>query len=278
MPSGKSKESSAGEGIDSLSPHTICAINTLPLDVKRAIYLSIVPDALVERFHLDLSPDNPHISDYMKMVCEPGSPTAEISLYHQPGFPDPILHGQITDSTNGPLHVLFFLMNDPDSPRFDVDRMPDGTPTQLGTGGRNLEAEIDAMEAGLAPAQVRRGLKMFGQAVEETERFVASLGHEMFFVQPLYYHTAVIFENYGFSYAKGRRLMERIQRGFEPGGEFAVQLDGSTPFRMPAAANSIRLRSWALHDGLLVEPFSDVSMYRNVGQRHQYSSCPGCGW
>jgi hypothetical protein len=121
-------------------------------------------------------------------------------------------------------------------------------------------------------------LQLFGQAVAELERFVASLGHEMFFVQPLYYHNAVIFENYGFAYAKGRSLMERIQAGFAPDGEFTSRLDSSTPFRTPAAAHSVRLRSWALHDGLLEEPFTNVSMYRRVGERHDSCTCPGCAW
>jgi hypothetical protein len=148
----------------------------------------------------------------------------------------------------------------------------------LGTDQRNREAELAALEAKLAPGQVRRGLKLLSQAAEELERFVAGLGHEMYFTQPLFYHNAVIFERYGFAYAKGRRLMQRIQAGFEPGGEFAVQLDGSNPFRTPAAAGSVRLRSWALHDGLLEEPFADVTMYKVIGKTSDIVTCPDCAW
>jgi hypothetical protein len=278
MLNGKWKETSGSEGVDDLQPHSIYAVNSLPLDLKRAIFISLIPDELVQRFQLDLSPDNPRLDEYLQLCCDEGSSCAELSLYHQPGFPDPVLYGQITDTANGPLHVLFAGMNDPDSLRYDIDRMPDGTPTQLGTAGRNLEAELAALQAGLAPGQVRRGLKLFGQAAEELERFVDSLGHEMYFVQPLFYHNAVIFERYGFAYAKGRRRMERIHAGFALGGEFFVQLDDSNPFRTRAAAGSIRLRSWALHDGLLDVPFADVTMYKLVGQHSEIDTCPGCAW
>jgi hypothetical protein len=66
----------------------------------------------------------------------------------------------------------------------------------------------------LSPGQVRRGLRLLAPAIETFEQFVASLGHDMYFVEPLYYHNAVIFERYGFTYQMGRRLMERIESGF----------------------------------------------------------------
>jgi acetoin utilization protein AcuC len=97
-------------------------------------------------------------------------------------------------------------------------------------------------------------------------------------VEPLYYHNAVIFERYGFAYQAGRRLMDRIQAGFQPGGELATRLDGSTPFRQPGAGNSIRLRSWAIHDGLLGEPFTNVTMYKRLGKHAAVSTTPGCDW
>ena len=72
--------------------------------------------------------------------------------------------------------------------------------------------------------------------------------------------------------------MKRIQRGFSPGGNLLPQLDGSTPFRQPEAADSIHLRSWAIHDGILGEPFTDVTMYKQIGRQAVLSTCPGCSW
>jgi hypothetical protein len=173
---------------------------------------------------------------------------------------------------------LLYILNDPASPRFDVDRRPDGSPTRFGTLKRNLEAELAAMQAGLSPGQVRRGLRLARPATAAFEEFIRSLGHEMYFIEPLYYHNAIIFERYGFTYQVGRRRMEAIQAGFQEGGELRQRLDGSTPFRQPEAADSIRLRSWAIHDGILGEPYTNITMYKKVGTRAGLNTAPGCDW
>lgn len=258
--------------------HTLSGINRLPEEVKTSIYRDLVPLELMERFHLNPCLKDAQQRDLLQLNCPAGASTVEMALYHQHGFPDPVLYGHITDTLNGLIHVLLYLLNDPTSPRFNVDRMPDGTPTQYGTFCRNLEAETAALEYGLAPGQVRRGLGLLGGAIRDFEAFVERLGHELFFVEPLYYHNAVIFESYGFAYEKGRSLMERIQAGLSPGGNLLEKLDSSTPFRTPEAARSIRLRSWALHDGLLGTPFTGVTMYKRVGYLSGIQTCPNCHW
>lgn len=250
----------------------------MPEAEKREIYSRLIPDEIFQRFDLNPSLRTPQGHDLLSLNCPPQSPLAEMALYHQPGFPDPILYGQITDTITGHLHILLYLLNDPHSPRFEVDCMPDGTPTQFGTQVRNLAAEIAAMSYGLAPGQVRRGLRMLGPAIQAFERLVASLDQELYFVEPLYYHNAIIFERYGFAYLQGKKLMERIQAGFALQGDLIHRLDDSTPFRTPEAAHSIRLRSWALHDGLLGEPFTGVTMYKRVGSSANLDTCPGCAW
>lgn len=261
-----------------MPPTTIMEINALPRREKREIYSRLIPGALLDRFHV-----NPYLvdkdgNDLVSLVCPEGNPSIEMGLYHRAGFPDPMLFGHMADTLNGQIHILLYILNDPDSPRFDVDRMPDGTPTEFGTRCRNIEAEMAAMEAGLAPGQVRSGLGLLADAIASFEGFLKSLDHELYFVQPLYYHNAVIFERYGLAYQKGRRLMERIQTGFAPGGDLLKRLDGCTPFRRPEARDSIRLRSWAIHDGILGEPFDDVTMYKEVGRSIGVSTCPDCSW
>lgn len=259
-----------------MRPTTIAGINNLPEDEKRAIYLRVIPRGLFERFRLP-HPDSQRIRQFTKFKFAPGSSDVELSLFHEPRFPDPVLYGHLTDTLNGQIHILLYIMNDPDSPRFDVDVTPDGRSTRFGTLRRNLDAERAALEAGLAPGQVRRGLKMLAEAIQTFERFVKSLGHDIYFVEPLYYHNAIIFERHGFAYQEGRRFMERIQAGFSAGGDLLPRLDGS-PFRQPAAANSIRLRSWAIHDGILGEPFTNVTMYKQVGKSAGINTCPNCAW
>jgi hypothetical protein len=119
---------------------------------------------------------------------------------------------------------------------------------------------------------------MLRHSVQAFEEFVISLGHEVFFVEPLAYHNAVVFERYGFAYVEGRRLMSRIQEGFQPGAELMARLDGSTPFRCPGAERSIRGRSWAVHDGILGEPFTGVTMYKRVGEHAGVDTFPGGEW
>lgn len=261
-----------------MTPSTIAGINRLPEPEKRAIYTRAIPPELFKRFNLDPQKLREPGSEYLKMRCPEGSSSTNLSLFHEPDFPDPVLYGQIQDNLNGQIHILLYVLNDPASPRFDVDRMPDGSKTNFGVMERNIEAEIAAMENGLAPGQIRRGLRILGQAIETFEEFIRFLGHDLHFAEPLFYHNAVIFERYGFSYQQGRRRMQRIDQGFSPGGDLREKLDGSTPFRKPEAAESIRLRSWAIHDGILNEPFTNVTMYKRLGEKAEVITCPDCKW
>jgi hypothetical protein len=271
------EESDNYERPGSMAPSTIGGINLLQEAEKRAVYARYIPNALLDKYKI---PPLTSAAGYnlLQFRFASGSTDVEMRLYHKVDFPDPILYAHLTDTLNGQIHVLLYILNDPDSPRFDVDKMPDGSPTKFGTLHRNLEAEKSAMDNGLAPGQVRRGLRLLGHAIEAFEDFVTALGHDMYFVEPLYYHNAVIFERYGFSYQMGKRLMDSIQTGFQPGGDLSQALDGSSPFRQPKAANGIRSRSWAIHDGILGEPFTNVTMYKRVGKSAGLNTTPGCTW
>jgi hypothetical protein len=262
----------------SIQPTTVSGINKLPEYEKREICSHIIPIELLEHFHLSPFLVDIYGNDLLKLSSNESGTDMEIELRHQYMAPDPVLYGHITDTLTGHLHILLYTINDPDSPRYNVDRMPDGTPTNLGADCRNIEAEIAAMEAGLAPGQIRRGLRMLANSALTFEQFVHGLGHDLYFAEHLYYHNAVIFERYGFSYAKGRKLMEQIETGFAPGGNLIATLDCSTPFRRPEAFNSIRMRSWAIHDGILGQPFNDVTMYKQVGKHAGVNTSPDCGW
>lgn len=254
---------------------TIGGINKLPEEEKRVIYARYIPNELIQKFNLPPLVDQ---RELLQFRFAAGSSDVEMRLYHRVGFQDPLLYAHLTDTLNGQIHVLLYILNDPESPRFDVDKMPDGSPTRFGTLKRNLAAEKAAMEFGLSPGQVRRGLRLLQPATTAFEEFITGLGHDMYFVEPLYYHNAVIFERYGFAYQMGKRRMEQIHAGFQEGGELRQQLDGSSPFRSSRAANSIRLRSWAIHDGILGEPFTNVTMYKRVGRSADISTTPGCEW
>lgn len=260
------------------TPRSIAAINLLPEPEKIDIYRRFIPQKLIEQFGLSPEFKDPSGRDLLAIQCHQGSTDVVLDLRHVYGAEDPLLYAHLTDTMNGQIHVLLYIVNDPHSPRFDVDRMPDATPTKFGVLKRNISAEVEAMEAGLAPGQVRRGLRLLEDAIASFEVFVASLGHEVYFNEPLYYHNAIIFERYGFQYQQGRRLMENLHKGFQRDGPFYEALDGSSPFRQPSFANSIRGRSWALHDGLMDKPYTDVTMFKYVGKQSNVSTFPDAEW
>ena len=277
MHNAKSNDKS-GRNIKSDSFHTILSTNSLNKEKKREVYSRLIPTELWELFNLQKDLRDENGNDLLILNCPEDSNLAEMRLFHKHGFQDPVLYGQITDTINGQIHVLLYILNDPSSMRFNVDRMPDGSSTRFGILQRNIEAELEAMRYGLAPGQTRRGLRLLGAAIDAFEDFVSSLGHDIYFVEPLYYHNAIIFESYGFRYSKGRRLMERIQTGFAPEEDLYKKLDGSTPFREPQAAKSIRLRSWAIHDNIMGEPFTEATMYKQIGNPGQLNTCKECTW
>lgn len=115
---------------------------------------------------------------------------------------------------------------------------------------------------------------MFGEFFPLLERFVDALGMEMIIGEPLTYDNAIRYEKYGFDYLTGRRLMLDINEGFKPGGVLFLRLDGSSPFRKPGMEKSVRGRSWAIHDGILDEPWDDIRIYRMIGESSGINSFP----
>lgn len=261
-----------------MNPRSISGINRLPQREKEAIYTRFIPKILLERFNIPEDFTDESGNRLLEITCEPDTSDFVLRLKHKYDSRDALLYSHVTDTMNRQIHVLLYIVNDPDCRRYDVDVMPDGSPTQFGIFRRNLAAEQAAMDAGLAPGQIRCGLRSMKEAVESFEAFVSELGHDLFFAEPLHYHNAIVFEKYGFAYMKGRRLMESIHRGFSEGGPLALCLDGSSPFRQPEFINSIRGRSWAIHDGILGHAYTEVTMYKSIGKVADINTFPGAAW
>ena len=265
--------------VDGLPVCSIRGINDLKGDLPEAIYRTLIPDSLLAQYQIDpRTLCDASGSRLVEFTCPRGTRSTEVKVRHQAGARDPLLYLHLADTTNNQLSVLLLIANDPNSPRFDVDRNPSGQRTQFGTVYRNVEAEVAAMYAGLAPSQVRRGLKLTRRLVPIFEAFVSRLGHQIFFLEPLEYHTALLFERYGCAYSLGRAKMEWINREFGPCGELTGRLDGSTPFRRPSAQFTIRGRSWAIHDGILGERFTEIRMYKRVGINAGVCTVPDAAW
>ncbi len=258
---------------------SLAGLNNLPAAEREAAYRSLLPDEVFTRFGINRA--DPVDAEGRPLFAVQGIPdtgSVEISYYHQASARDPLIYVHLADTPNNQIIVLLLVVNDPDAPRFDVDRNWKGERTKFGTLSRNLEAELAAMQAGLAPGQVRRGLKLSRSLLATFEVFVTRLGHDLFFLEPLAYHNAILFERYGCAYSQGHKKMAWIHQEFQPGGVLSSRLDGSTPFRRPDAFRTVRGRSWAIHDGVLGEPFTGVHMYKGVSRDAGLCTFPDAVW
>lgn len=259
-------------------PHSLREINDLPDDEKRAIYASLLPEWLTTQYRINretLLVDGP--AD-VHLRCPRGSRALELSVKRLAEDVDPIIYLNMADTFNNQLLVLLVVVNDPDSVRYDIDVDERGNTTHLGTNSRNLVAEEAAMRAGLAPGQVRRGLRSFKQSVPVFESFVGRMGHDLFLIEPMAYHNAIIFERYGFNYLRGYREMTQIDKEFRPGGSLHSQLSSDNIYRGLDNWKSVRGRSWAIHDGILGHPFTGFQMYKRIGIDAGINSFPDSEW
>lgn len=247
--------------------HPIYKINCLADEEKRRIYSGLIPPQIFTKFHIN--PEtlcNESGEEVFTCQCRPRTPSVRIELRHKTGFDDPLFLLEITDTPFGDVEILFLNMNNPYSERFHIDRDASGNTTMFATVSRNISEELRAMRAGLAPGQTRRGLQMFRNFRIQAQKFCSQFGIQRVKVEPLAYHNAIMHEFYGFRYMTGRGMMEEIDREFAPGGILFKRLDGSTPFRQPGFERSIRGRSWAIHDGILGEPWQCPRMYYNIDE------------
>ncbi|MCC6891301.1 MAG: hypothetical protein IT321_00665 [Anaerolineae bacterium] len=259
-------------------PSSIREINDLPENEKHSIYQRLLPDWLFSTYGIDndtLMADG-HV--VIKFRCPSGSRALEITVKRRIHDTDPILYLNLTDTFNNQLLVLLVIVNDPESPRFDIDVDENGNKTHLGTNSRNLVAEEAAMKAGLAPGQIKKGLRSFKQSIPAFEDFVRSMGHDLFLIEPLAYHNAISFERYGFNYMRGFQEMVRINQEFQPGGELFSKLSKASVFRSEDCWKTVRGRSWAIHDGILGYPFSGFQMYKHINAVSAVNTFPDAIW
>ncbi len=262
--------------VDGLDLGSIQEINELPREMAEALYLRLVPPALLERLAIDPVTLRGRDGARLVRVTAPADkPWVRVEVRGAEADRDPAL---LVDVEMSPLSVpelAFVQINDPAAPRYAIDRDADGLDTLFGTASRNIDEEIRAMRDGLAPGQVRRGLGLLGQVLDSMERFCSLIGKEIYLIDPLFYHSAILYERHGCGYLMGRELMESLHGAFAPGGPLTSRLDGSSPFRPPRAGGTVRGRSWALHDGIAEEPWGGVKMYKAAGRHAGVSTFPG---
>ena len=241
------------------------AINRLPESAKIALYSRLLPARLCSLLSIDVESPHRSVQDgVLKIIAPPGLSLVRVEARTSSGE-DAVFFLELSDTQFHQMELSFCMIRDPGAPRFDVDVDLQGRNNWFTSHGRNIPEEIRAMEAGLFPNQVRRGLRMFGEFLPLLERFTEALDIEMIVAEPLTYDNAIRYEKYGFDYLRGKRLMLEINHGFQHGGKYWSRLDDSTPFRQPGAERTVRGRSWAIHDGILDEPWDEVQIYKIIG-------------
>jgi hypothetical protein len=254
-------------GRDPSLPVPLNAVNQFSSGMKQRLYRLLIPPQLLTRYNINpLSWEDR--ADNVLVSLKAGSHVTRLSCRHEPEAPDPFFALELADNAFNGIDLNLIVLSDPESPRFDIDRTEDGRPTLFGTVARNLEEEQRAQTAGLGPAQIRSGLGASRQVLEGLELFCLVLGQAGFYMEPLTYLNAWLFERRGCGYIRGRRLMQEIHDAFQPGGKLHAALDGSTPFRQPEQWRTVRGRAWAIHDGILEaidRSWNGVRMARRVG-------------
>lgn len=255
---------------------SLLQLNELPASLRDPLYARLIPPLLFTELGLNpVTLDGPRDGAPIRIVAPEGKPWARVELWRQRDDRDPLFLLEVEMTLFGVLELTFVQICDPASERFAIDWDAEGRDTLFGTATRNLPEEIRAMAAGLAPGQVRQGRRLLGKVLQAVEEFSRLLGKDVYLVEPLFYHSAILYERHGLGYLLGREKMEEIHQEFQPGGRLDRRLDGSTPFRMRGAARTIRGRSWAIHDGILGEPWGGIKMYRLVGRKAEVDTFPG---
>jgi hypothetical protein len=237
-------------------------INALDAPEKEAIYRSLIPLRLLALLDIPAEGDS---SQCIRVIAPAGMSFARIEARADPADRHTVFFLDMAETHYRQMELSFCIINDPAAPRFAVDLDERGNDNVFTSLGRNIPEEIRAMHAGLFPNQTSRGLRLFGEFFSRFERFVDSLGMDMVLAEPLTYDNAVRYEKYGFDYLSGRRRMLEIDREFKPGGILFRRLDGSTPFRQPGMERTVHGRSWAIHDGILDEPWGHILIYKTIG-------------
>ena len=262
--------------VEGLGLSSIQEINALPREVSEALYARLVPPELFERFGISSTtlrgPDGARL---VRVTAPEDKPWARVEVRATTEDRDPAL---LLDLEMSPLSVpelAFVQITDPGRPRYGIDRDPDGRDTLFGTASRNVDEELRAMKDGLAPGQVRPGLRLLAQVLDAMEAFCRLIGRELYLIEPLFYHSAILYERRGCGYLLGREIMDEIHAGFREGGALKTALNGSSPFRRPGAERTVRGRSWALHDGVAGGTWGGVKMYKAAGRHAGVDTFPG---
>ena len=234
-------------------------ISRLSRSEKEGLLRIIIPPSLFARFMINpLSFCDDKGVKVVRFFCPRGDRTCLVEI-KLPGMDDVLYSLQLSDTEDATqIDWDFLIANAPGSPRSETSVDEEGRDTLFGWASRNIPEEEKALEAGLFPGQVRKGMSLTREVIYVVEVFCRIFDIKAIRLEALFYHNAITYERYGFGYFSGYALMKRIHEQFQPGGDLYERLDKSTPFRRPEFAGTVRGRSWAIHDGILLDADDDL--------------------
>lgn len=255
---------------------SILAINRLDEPEKDRIYSRLLPHRLFDVLGLQGGAlVNSNSERLITIIAPKGLPLVRIEARSKPEDGVIVFFLELSDTQFHQMELSFCIIRDPNAPRYAVDVNERGENNWFASHGRNIPEELRAMQDGLFPNQTHHGLQLFAAFFPMLERFTDALGIQMIVAEPLTYDNAIRYEKYGFDYLRGKRLMMEIDREFQPGGKLFARLDGLTPFRMSGMERTVIGRSWAIHDGIMGEPWDEVEIYRMIGAPAGINTFPG---
>ena len=259
-------------------PITLRRINGLPENAKKRTFRTLLPPTLLGQFGIHpVTWQGPDGDGHVLLKAMPNTGVVSVTVRKHARSTDDIFYVELEDTSMNGINLNFLLISDPNGRCFRTDRDEEGNPTLFGTVRRNLVAEERAKAAGLAPGQKCTGLRASRQALLHLEAFLVTIGHSAYSLDPLTYASAWLFERRGFAYMRGHKLMDDVNREFQPGGRLHQALDDSTPFRQPEQWDTVRGRAWAIHDGILEAigaSWNDLRMIKQIGRHAGVETFP----
>lgn len=263
---------------DASIPVTLTVLNSLPENPKLRLYRTLIPIQVLANF--DINPrtwKNPDKLSQVKLVASKGSNKVIVSAWYGEDPTNEFFYLELADNSFNGVDLNFLIANNPHRQRYKIESDEQGRETHFGTVYRNQKEEEKAMQAGLAPGQIREGLRCSQIVFNHIETFLTMMAHHAFFLEPLTYASAWLFERRGFAYVQGHKLMDTIHNEFQPDGKLYEALDGSTPFRQPNQWKTVRGRAWAIQDGILEaigKKWDGLRMVKQIGRHAGVDTFP----
>jgi hypothetical protein len=195
------------------------AVNALPPEIKARVYASLIPPDLFSFYQVDpVSFLDRGGQTALQVDCPPGQGRVKLHLKRSASETDPVVFIQLSDTLYDQVEFEWVILNDPDSERFQIHASGRNQFLPPGSENRNIPEEIRAMEAGLAPGQIRKGLRKFPEIMDRLETFLMELNLHLVYGYPYAYHNAIELERIGYFYGTGKEQMVDIDRDFNRAG------------------------------------------------------------